>query len=70
MPSFLSTKTLSVFLQPPPPPFLRPLMSSVYCHLQEEGKMFFDKAKEDIYEQKQNVNILPDSFLHGRQVKM
>ena len=47
MPSFLATKTLSVFLHAPPP---RALMTSVHCHLQEEGKMFFDKAYEDIYE--------------------
>ena len=33
-------------------PSPRPLMTSVHCHLHEEGKMFFDKAKEDIYEQK------------------
>ena len=50
MPFFLSTKTLSVFL--PPPPSRRPPMTSIYCHLQDEGKMFFDKAKKDIYEQK------------------
>ena len=32
--------------------------------------MFFDKAKKDIYEQKlwQNVNILPDGFLHCKQI--
>ena len=33
-------------------PFPRPLMTSVHCHLQEEGKTLFDKAKKDIYEQK------------------
>ena len=33
-------------------PSPRPLMTSFHCHLREEGKMFFDKAKEDIYEQK------------------
>ena len=30
-------------------PSPRPLMTSVHCHLQEEGKMSFYKAKEDIY---------------------
>jgi len=34
--------------------------------------MFFDKAKEDIYEQTllQNVDILSGSILHGKQIKM
>ena len=69
MPSFHATKTLSVFLPAPPPP-RRPLMTSVlHCHLQEEGKMFFDKSKEGIYEEScNNVNILPDSFLHGKKI--
>ena len=35
---------------PPPPPPIRPLMTSVYCHLQEEGKMFFEKANENVSE--------------------
>ena len=30
-------------------PSPHPLMTSVHCHLQEEGKMSFYKAKEDIY---------------------
>ena len=25
-------------------------MTSVYCHLQEEGKMFFEKANENVSE--------------------
>ena len=48
----------------------RPLMTSVYCHLQEERKMFVEKAKKNVSEGMffrsklwQDVNILPDTFL-------
>ena len=47
--SFSQQKRYQFFYRPP---FPRPLMTSVYCYLQDKGKMFFDKAKEDIYEQK------------------
>ena len=52
MPFLLSTKTLSVFL-PAPPPLSPPTDDlCLLLFLQDEGKMFFDKAKGDIYEQK------------------
>ena len=35
-------KNVINFSTRPSPP--RPLMTSVHCHLQEKGKMFFDKA--------------------------
>ena len=41
------------FFYPPPPPLSPPTDDlCLLLFLQDEGKMFFDKAKGDIYEQK------------------
>ena len=62
--------TANINLPPSPPPPRRPPMTSVYCHLQKERKMFVEKAKKNVSEGMffrsklwQDVNILPDTFL-------
>ena len=51
--SFSQQKRYQFFYPLPPPPLSPPTDDlCLLLFLQDEGKLFFDKAKEDIYEQK------------------